>query len=61
MFFDRFDIMSAHYAFYCDFYSGMSDVFYMKLCRIQKTLTVSPMWKGFESLSDNGKWNMLEV
>ncbi len=55
MYFDRFDVVSAHYAFYCDFYAGMGDHFYMRLCRIQRYFKPSPMWKGFESLESNAK------
>lgn len=55
MFYDRFDIVSAHYAFYCDYHEGMFSEFYKKQCRISKYLKLSPCWQGYNSLSDNSK------
>lgn len=55
MYFDRFDIVEAHYAFACDYHDGQSSYLYAKLCRISKYFTPSPMFRGFESLSENAK------
>lgn len=48
--FSRYDILEAHYAFCCDYYSGMNDPLYARLCRISKRLKPGPMWRGYESL-----------
>lgn len=55
MYFDRFDIVEAYYAFACDYHSGISSDLYKMSCRISKYFNPSPMWNGFESLSENGK------
>jgi hypothetical protein len=55
MYFDRFDILSAHYAFCADHYSGQWDELYERLCRIGNLITLSPLWKGYASLSENGR------
>ena len=55
MHWDRFDIVEAHYAFACDYHSGQSSGLYARLCRISKYFTPSPLWRGYESLSENGK------
>ena len=55
MWFDRFDILSAHYAFCADFYNGQGCDLYAKLCRIGKLFKPGASWKGYDSLSENGK------
>jgi len=55
MWFDRFDIVSAHYAFYSDFHSGQFSEFYSKMCRIYNYFTPGVMWRGYDSLSGNGQ------
>jgi hypothetical protein len=55
MYFDRFDIVEAHYAFCCDYHDGQWGELYRKACRIIKYFKASPLWKGFDSLSENGK------
>lgn len=55
MYFDRFDIVSAHYAFACDYHSGQFSDLYIKLCRIGNYFKPGPMWNGYESLSENGQ------
>lgn len=55
MFFDRFDIVSAHYAFCCDWYNGQRDKLYARLCRIGNYYKPSVLDKGYVSLSENGK------
>lgn len=41
MYFDRFDIVEAHYAFSCDYHSGMFSDLYKRSCRISKYFTPS--------------------
>mgnify|MGYP003130327147 CR=1 FL=1 len=53
--FDRFDIVEAHYAFYEEHHSGQASDFYRRLCHIGTYFKPSPMWKGFESLTNNAK------
>lgn len=55
MFWDRFDIVEAHYAFCVDYHSGMFSDLYKRSCRISRYFTPSPMFMGFESLSENGQ------
>ena len=55
MHFDRYDIVEAHYAFCCDFHNGQWSELYARQCRIAKCFTPGPMWRGFESLTPNGK------
>ena len=55
MYFDRFDIVSAHYAFCADYHEGQYSDLYAKLCRIGNYFTPSMAWKGYDSLSENGK------
>ena len=53
--FDRFDSVEAHYWHAADHHSGMASDLYVKLCRISRYYTPSPVHRGYESLSDNGK------
>ena len=55
MYWDRFDIVSAHYAHAVDWHGGMWSELYAKQCRISEYFTPGMGWDGFESLSDNGK------
>jgi hypothetical protein len=55
MYFDRFDIVSAHYAFCCDYHEGQGSELYAKLCRIGNYFTPGMAWKGYDSLSENGQ------
>lgn len=55
MYYDKFDIVEAHYCFCCDFYNGQACPLYAKQCRIRRYYTPSPLFNGFDSLSDNGK------
>jgi hypothetical protein len=55
MYFDRFDIISAHYAFCNDYHSGQSSDLYARSCRIGRYFTPGAMWKGYDSLSENGQ------
>jgi hypothetical protein len=34
MYYDRFDIVAAHYAFYADWHQGQNSTFYSRLSRI---------------------------
>jgi hypothetical protein len=55
MYFDRFDIVSAHYAYYCDYHSGQWSKGYERLCRISEHFNPGPLFKGYDSLSENGQ------
>jgi hypothetical protein len=55
MYFDRFDIVSAHYAYCVDYHGGQGSKEYATLSRISRYYTSSPMDRGYDSLSDNGK------
>lgn len=67
MFFDRFDIVEAHYAFCCDYHGGQDSALYARLCRILNPDRIgfrpAPSFNGFESLEDNGKliYNALQI
>ena len=63
MWFDRFDIVSAHYAFCADYHSGQGSELYAKLCRIGRYFNPGAMWRGYDSLSENGRaiYETLEV
>lgn len=53
--FDRFDIVSAHYAHAVDYHEGQTSDLYAKQCRISRYFKPGAMWRGYESLSENGK------
>lgn len=53
--FNRFDIVEAHYAFNMDYHEGQYSKSYKRLSKISKYFKPSPLFYGFESLSDNGK------
>ncbi len=55
MYFDRFDIVEAHYAHAVDYHDGQTSDLYVKQCRISRYFKPGGMWKGYDSLSDNGK------
>ncbi len=63
MYYDKFDIIEAHYDFYVDYHSGQWSDFYARQCKIRKYFTPSKVWRGYESLTDNGKdiYNQLVV
>lgn len=53
-YFNRFDVVEAHYAFYCDWHSGQSDTFYQRLCRMESYFKPGLMFNGYQNLSENG-------
>ena len=55
MYFDRFDIVAAYYAFACDWHSGQFCPLYLKLCRIESYFNPGILWKGYDSLTENGQ------
>jgi hypothetical protein len=55
MYFDRFDIVSAHYAFCADYHSGQYSELYAKLSRISNYFRPGMAWNGYESLTENGQ------
>ena len=56
MYFDRFDIIQAYYAFYSDYHQGQSSYYYSRMCKILNYYTPSPLFNGYDSLSDNAKF-----
>lgn len=36
MYFNRWDIVAAYYRFFSDYYDGMGDIKYKRLCKMQK-------------------------
>jgi hypothetical protein len=55
MYWDRFDIVEAHYAFCCEWYDGQRDPLYARQCKIRQYFTPGRLWNGFDSLTENGK------
>ena len=55
MYYDRFDIVEAHYAFAIDYHSGQWSELYERQCRISRYFKPGASWSGYESLTDNGK------
>ena len=55
MFFDRFDIVEAHYAFCSDWHAGQTCELYKRLSRISRYFTPGAAWKGYDSLSENAQ------
>lgn len=57
MYFDRFDIVEANYAFCSDWHGGQSCHLYSRLSRIvgRMKFKPSPLFRGYDSLTDNGK------
>ena len=55
MFFDRFDIVAAHYAFCSDHHGGMGSELYGRLSRIGRYFRPGAAWRGYDSLSENGQ------
>ena len=57
MYFDRFDIVEAHYLFYSQYHEGQWSDGYKRLCKITSKLKYvpSPLFHGFDDLSDNSK------
>lgn len=58
--YDRWDIVTAHYAYYSDYHGGQSSREYLRLCKIvnrRGTIRFNPArhFKGYRSLSQNGK------
>ena len=54
MYFDRFDIVEAHYLFCADYHSGQASDLYAKLCRISRWFRPRPSLS-YETLSENGQ------
>lgn len=55
MYFDRFDIVSAYYAYAVDYHSGQWSSLYKLTCRISKYFTPGMSWRGYDSLSENAQ------
>lgn len=54
--FDRFDICEAYHAFATDWHGGMTSEIYRIFGRLHRLqFRISPLHKGYESLTENGK------
>jgi len=53
MYWNRFDIVAAHYFFCADFRSGQWSEKYAKLCRITKYFRPSPLWTDIHDVGEN--------
>ena len=53
MFFDRFDIVEAHYLYCRDWHGGQWSKLYLRLCRIQRYFRPNDLC--YDTLSDNGR------
>jgi hypothetical protein len=54
MHWDRWDIVTAHYAYCTDWHSGQNSPEYVRLCRIRRYFKPNPYWDGYASLTENG-------
>ena len=53
--FNRFDILEANYAFCSEWYCSQWCPLYARMCRVKNILTPSPLFRGYKSLSPEGK------
>ncbi len=60
-YYDRFDIVEAYYAFFSDYHDGQWSVYYLRLCKMLHYFKPSPLFRGFDSLSENGKEIYLQL
>lgn len=51
----KFDAAEAAYAYFYHWHGGQYSESYRKLCVLAKVFKPGPMWKGVESLSDEGR------
>lgn len=54
MYWDRCDIVEAHYLFCCDYHEGQWSGLYAKLCRIGKYFEPSHVFN-YDTLTENGQ------
>ena len=54
MYWDRFDIVEAHYLFCRDWHGGQWSDLYARMCRISKYFTPG-LYLEYESLTENGQ------
>ncbi len=55
MYFDRFDIVEAHYLYCADYHEGQASRLYARLCRILQYFKPGPNLT-YETLSDNAQF-----
>jgi hypothetical protein len=53
MYYNRFDIVEAHYWFCADYHEGQWTNKYERLCRISKYYTPSPLSYGRRTMNEN--------
>ncbi len=54
MYYDRFDIIEAHYLFFAEYHEGQFSVKYRRLCKLLTYFNPSPIFS-YESMSDNAQ------
>lgn len=55
IYWDRWDIVSAYYAFYTDWHAGQGSYEYQRLCWIRQYFKPGRYWQGYSSLTENGE------
>ena len=55
MYWDRWDIVAAYYAYYTDWHAGQGSPEYARLCRIRRYFKPGRYWDGYASLTENGE------
>jgi hypothetical protein len=61
MWFDRFDIVEAHYWYCSHYYNGMGSGLYARLCRIGKYFRPAPLSNGPSTENAWRIYNALEI
>ena len=54
MYFDRFDIVEAYYAFFSNYHSGQDSVFYRRLSKMSEYYTPGVSTR-YETMSENSQ------
>jgi hypothetical protein len=52
---NRWDIVSAYYAYYTDWHTGQASYEFARLCRIRRYFNPGPYFDGYASLTENGE------
>ena len=55
IYWERWDIVSAYYAYYSDWHGGQASPEYDRLCRIGRYFKPGMYWNGYSDLSENGQ------
>ncbi len=55
VYWDRWDIVSAYYAYYSDWHAGQASYEYQRLCKIGRYFKPGRYWTGYSDLTENGQ------